>query len=189
MAQSAAEAAQGTADGAVTAINNIKDTKGQAEGKYIYLDDSSDDTIISAKFNGETSQETRESSRNIFNKNAEINKSMNDASKTTLNTGVRVIADSGRAYNASVYVVMKLGNTTDLVGKTIRVKTTATPSANNLIPSLGIAIYSNDYSSATGLQKVSLNAGETGTLVSFSLFSSFPARYSSGILVHTTRNP
>lgn len=164
LAQSAADAAQDTADGAVTAINNIKDTTGSAEGKYIYLDDSSDNTLISAKFNGETSQATRESSRNVFNKNAEINKSMNAASKSVLNTGARIIADSGRAYNASVSVVMKLGNTTDLVGKTIRVKTTATPSANNLIPSLGIAIYSNDYSSATGLRKVSLNAGETGTL-------------------------
>lgn len=145
-------------------FETLQDIDGFAEGKYIYLDDASDELITSAKFNGETSQATRESSRNIFNKNAEINKSMNAASKTTLNTGVRVIADSGRAYNASVYVVMKLGNTTDLVGKTIRVKTTATPSANNLIPSLGIAIYSNDYSSATGLRKVSLNAGETGTL-------------------------
>lgn len=145
-------------------FETLQDIDGFAEGKYIYLDDASDELITSAKFYGETTQETRESSRNIFNKNAEINKSMNAASKTTLNTGVRVIADSGRAYNASVHVVMKLGNTTDLVGKTIRVKTTATPSANNLIPSLGIAIYSNDYSSTTGLRKVSLNAGETGTL-------------------------
>lgn len=59
LAQLAAEAAQSTADGAVTAINNIADTTGQAEGKYIYIDDSADDTIISAKFNGERNQETR----------------------------------------------------------------------------------------------------------------------------------
>ncbi len=64
IAKGLADAAQDTADGAVTAINNIKDTKGQAEGKYIYLDDSSDDTIISAKFNGETSQDGEPSPSN-----------------------------------------------------------------------------------------------------------------------------
>lgn len=66
LAQSAANAAQSTADGAVTAINNIKDTTGQAEGKIIYINDSNDDTLISAKFNGETNQATR-SGRNLYN--------------------------------------------------------------------------------------------------------------------------
>lgn len=38
-------------------VNNITNTTGQAEGKYIYIDDSAEDTIISIKLNGETSQE------------------------------------------------------------------------------------------------------------------------------------
>lgn len=38
-------------------FETLQDIDGFAEGKYIYLDDASDELITSAKFNGETSQE------------------------------------------------------------------------------------------------------------------------------------
>lgn len=124
LAQLAAEAAQGTADGAVTAINNIKDTKGQAEGKYIYLDDSSDDTIISAKFNGETSQATR-SGKNILNKDANIIGT--NASKIVLDTGVRATCVASGTFR---YFSMEIGKS-ELLGKTLTISATMTPSSNN----------------------------------------------------------
>lgn len=40
-------------------FETLQDIDGFAEGKYIYLDDASDELITSAKFNGETSQATR----------------------------------------------------------------------------------------------------------------------------------
>ena len=46
-------------------FETLQDIDGFAEGKYIYLDDASDELITSAKFNGETSQETR-SGKNIL---------------------------------------------------------------------------------------------------------------------------
>lgn len=66
LAQLAAEAAQGTANSAVAGVNSIRDTDGEAEGKYIYLSNSNTSPLISAKFGGETSQDTR-SGKNLFN--------------------------------------------------------------------------------------------------------------------------
>ena len=41
-------------------FETLQDMTGQVEGKYIYIDDASNELITSAKFNGETSQEIRE---------------------------------------------------------------------------------------------------------------------------------
>lgn len=45
-------------------FETLQDIDGFAEGKYIYLDDASDELITSAKFNGETSQEGEPSPSN-----------------------------------------------------------------------------------------------------------------------------
>lgn len=61
-------------------FETLQDIDGFAEGKYIYLDDASDELITSAKFNGETSQEGTPSpdypseienleGKNLFNEN------------------------------------------------------------------------------------------------------------------------
>lgn len=47
-------------DGTQAGVNNIINTMSTAEGKNIYLDDSSDQPIISAKLNGETSQNIKQ---------------------------------------------------------------------------------------------------------------------------------
>ena len=170
-----------------TTLNNMLDAIGSKEGKIIYINDSSNQPIISAKFNGETYQKVVANSRNIFNKNAEINDTINAAAKSVLDTGVKIYASNGRSYNANVYVVMKLGNRTDLLGKTIRIKATATPSANNLIPTIGIAPFSSDYSSSVSPQKVSLSAGETGTIeLTYTVTSEIEYYTDIGIILYVT---
>ena len=116
------------------------------------------------KIYGKTEQEVVSESKNIFNKNNDINSSTNVADKSTLDTGVRINATAGREYNAEVYVTMKLGDVSDLEGKTIRIKATATPNASNLIPAIGISLYDDTYKTSINNESVTLSAGASGDL-------------------------
>jgi len=105
-------------------FETLQDIDGFAEGKYIYLDDASDELIISAKFNGETSQATR-SGKNLLNKNATALGS--NVTKTVLDTGVRVttkVAGNNR------YCGIEIGKD-ELLGKIVTINATITLSGTN----------------------------------------------------------
>ena len=70
-------------------VENITNTQNTATGKNIHLEDSSDETLVSIKVKGETSQVTR-SGKNLFN-----------ASKIPSSTGI-VVTDNGKTITMPV---------------------------------------------------------------------------------------
>lgn len=105
-------------------FETLQDIDGFAEGKYIYLDDASNELITSAKFNGETSQATR-SGKNLLNKNATALGS--NVTKTVLDTGVRVTT---KVAGTNRYCGIEIGKD-ELLGKTVTINATITLSGTN----------------------------------------------------------
>ena len=67
LAKTLANNAQNTADSAVEGVNNITNTKGEAEGKQIHLTDSAEEPLVDIRLHGESTQKTR-SGKNLYNK-------------------------------------------------------------------------------------------------------------------------
>lgn len=76
-------------------FETLQDIDGFAEGKYIYLDDASDELITSAKFNGETNQATR-SGKNILN-NKSVSRTLNELTITVNNDKTVIINGTASA--------------------------------------------------------------------------------------------
>lgn len=102
--------AQSTADSAVEGVNNITNTQGEATGKSIHLEDSSDEPLVSIKVKGETSQTTR-SGKNFLKLNDTqtvngVTATNNDDGTITLNgTSTRdffLYVANGTRYNTTI---------------------------------------------------------------------------------------
>lgn len=102
-------------------VENITNTAGEATGKNIHLEDSSDEPLVSIKVKGETSQETR-SGKNYFNANKIANSQIivSDNGKTI----TMPIATSGNGYTSTNRKLselcpnLKVGDTVYLLGDT-----------------------------------------------------------------------
>ena len=144
-------------------VENITNTQNTATEKNIHLEDSSDDTLVSIKVKGSTSQVTR-SGKNIFNKNAKI--IANGVTKSVLDTGVRITQTSAGQYR---YGGKRLGGS-ELLGKTLRISANWTKSADN-VPY--IAVYLGN-SSSMALYSL-FGTGVSGQIIQITIPNAFPA--------------
>ena len=90
-------------DMVVSNVNNITNTKGEAEGKNIHLTDSAEEPFVEVELYGETSQKTR-SGKNFFDKTKF--KAINNATYTYSN-GIYAIKPLGTA-NVSLDIYINL---------------------------------------------------------------------------------
>jgi phage minor structural protein len=116
--------AQSTADSAVEGVNNITNTQGEATGKSIYLEDSSDEPLVSIKVKGETNQATR-SGKNLL----KLNDTQTVNGVTAINNGNGTLTLNGTASKATTLYIAN-GTTQFVDGKTIAAGTSLTQSLN-----------------------------------------------------------
>lgn len=135
-------------------FETLQDIDGFAEGKYIYLDDASDELITSAKFNGETSQEGTPSPdypseiENLGGKNK-----LSLTNNTYTNRGITAVVSNG--------IITLSGTSNDSSMASI----IDIPLINPIPSSIGTVIKSlNPTGTYTGVQ-TSLRASNTATSV------------------------
>lgn len=116
--------AQSTADSAVEGVNNITNTQGEATGKSIHLEDSSDEPLVSIKVKGETNQATR-SGKNLLKLND--TQTVNGVTATNNDDGTLTL--NGTASKATTLYIAN-GTTQFVDGKTITAGTSLTQSLN-----------------------------------------------------------
>lgn len=105
-------------------VENITNTEGEATGKSIHLEDSSDEPLVSIKVKGETNQATR-SGKNLL----KLNDTQTVNGVTATNNGNGTLTLNGTASKATTLYIAN-GTTQFVDGKTITAGTSLTQSLN-----------------------------------------------------------
>lgn len=105
-------------------VENITNTEGEATGKNIHLEDSSDEPLVSIKVKGETNQATR-SGKNFL----KLNDTQTVNGVTATNNGNGTLTLNGTASKATTLYIAN-GTTQFVDGKTIAAGTNLTQSLN-----------------------------------------------------------
>lgn len=105
-------------------VENITNTEGEATGKSIHLEDSSDEPLVSIKVKGETNQATR-SGKNFL----KLNDTQTVNGVTATNNGNGTLTLNGTASKATTLYIAN-GTTQFVDGKTIAAGTSLTQSLN-----------------------------------------------------------
>ena len=109
-----------------TQIDTIVDTTGTAQGKYIHIEDSAEQPLISLELDGETSQETR-SGKNLLNDISTWTfKNDYNTTRTISNNAMTVTSTVANRYSGTNYNVFPC-----ISGKTYTLSLKATASSTN----------------------------------------------------------
>ena len=164
-------------------VNNITNTQAKAEGKNIHIEDSAEEPFVDVELYGESTQSgtlTSDSSidienvegniefkvegKNRFDKEASYIFKTNNVDKIVLDTGVRIQSTATYTTNATNFYVVKLGNITDYLGKTIRIKTTALLSSDTLKAMFYLGTCTDDGTSRKSMKTGTLAKGVSGEI-------------------------
>lgn len=166
-----------------TQVTNITNTQAQAEGKNIHIDDSAEEPFVDISLHGESTQsgtptpdnkvdieniegniEFKVEGKNRFDKEASYIFKTNNVDKIVLDTGVRIQSTATYTTNATNFYVVKLGNITDYLGKTIRIKTTALLSSDTLKAMFYLGTCTDDGTSRKSMKTGTLAKGVSGEI-------------------------
>ena len=102
--------------------------------------------------------------KNRFDKEASYIFKTNNVDKIVLDTGVRIQSTATYTTNATNFYVVKLGNITDYLGKTIRIKTTALLSSDTLKAMFYLGTCTDDGTSRKSMKTGNLAKGVSGEI-------------------------
>ena len=102
--------------------------------------------------------------KNRFDKEASYIFKSNNVDKIVLDTGVRIQSTATYTTNATNFYVVKLGNITDYLGKTIRIKTTALLSSDTLKAMFYLGTCTDDGTSRKLMKTGTLAKGVSGEI-------------------------
>lgn len=102
--------------------------------------------------------------KNRFDKEASYIFKSNNVDKIVLDTGVRIQSTATYTTNATSFYVVKLGNITDYLGKTIRIKTTALLSSDTLKAMFYLGTCTDDGTSRKLMKTGTLAKGVSGEI-------------------------
>lgn len=102
--------------------------------------------------------------KNRFDKEASYIFKTNNVDKIVLDTGVRIQSTATYTTNATNFYVVKLGNITDYLGKTIRIKTTALLSSDTLKAMFYLGTCTDDGTSRKLMKTGTLAKGVSGEI-------------------------
>ena len=102
--------------------------------------------------------------KNRFDKEASYIFKTNNVDKIVLDTGVRIQSTATYTTNATNFYVVKLGNITDYLGKTIRIKTTALLSSDTLKAMFYLGTCTDDGTSRKSMKTGTLAKGVSGEI-------------------------
>lgn len=164
-------------------VNNITNTQAQSEGKNIHIEDSAEEPFVDISLHGESTQngtptpdspidieniegniEFKVEGKNRFDKEASHIFKTNNVDKIVLDTGVRIQSTATYTTNATNFYVVKLGNITDYLGKTIRIKTTALLSSDTLKAMFYLGTCTDDGTSRKSMKTETLAKGVSGEI-------------------------